>query len=241
MQQGNRKISGLSINTILYLFIGIWFTSVIGFHHNYTSKFPYFEGVSGLIHFHGTVMMLWYVLLFTQLFLIKFNKNEWHKWVGKIGFILGPLVVYTIFLDTKMQYHREITKQPEADLLGHFTVELPLMFLFASFFVLAMVNRKNQYAHIRYIIATALVMIGPGLGRAIIFVLKLHPIVGVLSMFLLPTIIASIFLYADYKNKRNTKPFKTITILLALQIVCALLQKTIIWQGFAKWFVTVFF
>lgn len=241
MQNNNTKYFELSLNTILYLFIGIWLTSVIGFHHNYTSKFPDFEGVSALIHFHGTVMMLWYVLLFTQFFLIKFKKKEWHKWVGKIGFVLGALVFYTIFLVTRMQYHREITKQPEADLLGHFTIELPLMFLFATFLVLAIVNRKKPFAHIRYIIATALVMIGPGLGRTIIFVLKLHPIIAVLSMYLLPTIIASIFWYADYKNKRNTKPFRTITILLSLQIVCALLQKTIIWQGFAKWFVDTFF
>jgi hypothetical protein len=97
-----------------------------------------------------------------------------------------------------MQYYREIVKQPEASLLGHFTIEIPLMLLFATFFILAMVNRKTPSTHFRYIIATALVMIGPGLGRAIIFMAGLHPMIGVASMFLTPTIIASIFLYFDY-------------------------------------------
>ncbi|MCP9757192.1 hypothetical protein EGI26_18690 [Lacihabitans sp. CCS-44] len=235
------KNKQISINTILYLFIGIWLTSVIGFHTKYSSKFPDFEGVTPLIHFHGTVMMLWYVLLFAQVLLIKFNKNSWHKTLGLFGFILAPLVVYSTLLVTRMQYYRELPIQGEAGILGHFTIEIPLMIFFTTFFVLAMVNRKNPYAHTRYIIATALTFIGPGLGRAIIFMSGLHPLLGLASMLLTPTIVAAIFWYSDYKNKRNIKPFRTITLLLACQIVCFAIQKTIIWQSFAKGFVELLF
>jgi hypothetical protein len=125
------KSNGISVNTILYLFIGIWLTSVIGFHHNYTSKFPDFEGVSSLWHFHGNVMMAWYVLLFAQVLLIKFDKKSWHRTLGLLGFVVAPMVVYTTLLVTKDQYYRELPKQGETGILGHFTVEIPLMILFS--------------------------------------------------------------------------------------------------------------
>lgn len=228
-------------NTILILFTGILITTILGFHPKYTSKFPEFEGISSLIHFHGNVMMSWYVLLFTQLLLIKFHLHKWHRLVGKIGIIIGPLAVYTMGLVTKMQYYREIKIQPESSLLGHFTVEIPLMILFSVFLILAFVHRKIPATHMRYMIGTALVMIGPGLGRTIIFTSGLHPLLGVASMFFTPTIIASVLLYFDYKNKRNIRPFTTITVLLSLQIICGIIQNTSIWQGFAKTFVNTFF
>jgi hypothetical protein len=60
-------------------------------------------------------------------------------------------------------------------------------------------------------------------------------------MFLVPTIVAGVFWYTDYKNKRNVKPFRAITLILASQIICVAIQKTIIWQSFAKAFVAIFF
>lgn len=230
-----------SPNTILILFTGILLTTVLGFHPKYTSKFPEFEGVSSLIHFHGNVMMSWYVLLFSQVLLIKYNLHKWHKLVGKIGIIIGPLAVYTMGLVTKMQYFREIKLQPESKILAHFTIEIPLMILFSVFFILAYVHRKNPATHMRYMIGTALVMIGPGLGRAIIFSSGLHPLVGVAAMFLAPTISAAILLYIDFKNKRKLKPFITVTCLLFVQIIAVMIQNTWLWQNFAKGFTAVFF
>jgi hypothetical protein len=173
-----------------------------------------------------------------QPLLIRFNKQNIHRNLGKIGYLLAPLVCYSVFLVTRMVYFREIAKRPESDVLGQLSLDIPTIFIFGLFFALAMINRKDSAVHMRYMIATSLLMIGPGLGRALIIFGGLSFPVSVSVVYYIAELIAVGFLLNDIRRSNNFKPFLTITIILLINHLCWGFQDAGWWQSIAKWFVT---
>lgn len=225
-------------NNIGYLFIGIFLCAVIGFHVSYTIHFPAFTGFHWQQHFHGAMLMSWFLMLIIQPFLIRYKKNNIHRRLGKLGYVLAPLVCYSIFLVTKMVYHREIAHRPEASVLAQLSLDIPTIFIFGLMFALAMINRKDSSVHMRYMIATALTMIGPGLGRALIIFGGLPFPVAVNIVYYVADILAILFLINDFRKGNNIKPFLTITLIFILNHLCWTFQDASWWQAIAKWFVS---
>jgi hypothetical protein len=122
--------------------------------------------------------------------------------------------------------------------LAQLSLDIPTIFIFGLFFTLAMVNRKTPAVHMRYMIATSLLMIGPGLGRALIIWGGIPFPVSVSIVYYLSEIIAVLFLLNDVRRGNNFKPFLTITIVLILNHICWAFQHAAWWQSTAKWFVT---
>jgi uncharacterized membrane protein YozB (DUF420 family) len=228
-------------NNIVFLFIGIWLCAIIGFHKTYTIHFLEFNNFQWEQHFHGAMLMSWFLLLIIQPLLIRFKKNKIHRNLGKVSYLLAPLVCYSIFLVTRMVYLREIKSRPMESVLGQLSLDIPTIFIFGLFFALAMINRKDAAVHMRYMIATSLLMIGPGLGRALIIFGGLPFPTSVSLVFYISEIIAVLFLLNDVRKGNNVKPFLTITIILILNHLCWGFQSAAWWQSIANWFVTNFF
>ena len=220
-----------SYKNISFFFIGILLCALIGFHQTYTTKFPTFEGLTTAHHFHGAMLMSWFAMLIVQPFLIRTKKYELHRNLGKLGYILAPLVCFSIFLLTKLVYFREIAHRPVPEVLGQISLDIPTIFLFGFFFVLAMANRKDSSVHMRYMIATSFLMIGPGLGRALIIYGHLPFPVAVSAVIYISEIIAAVFLAFDFFKKRNIKPFLTVFVLLVLNHICWAYQMSGWWQA----------
>lgn len=225
-------------NNIGYLFIGIWVCAVVGFHETYTIHFPTFTGFHWQQHFHGAMLMSWFLMLIIQPFLIRYKKNDIHRRLGKLGYVLAPLVCYSIFLVTKMVYYREIAHRPETSVLAQLSLDIPTIFIFGLMFALAMINRKDSSVHMRYMIGTALTMIGPGLGRALIIFAGVPFPVSVSIVYYVSETLVILFLINDFRKGNNIKPFLTITIILIINHLCWAFQNTGWWQAIAKWFVT---
>ena len=100
MKTINQKENTMQRN-IVFLFIGIWLCAIIGFHKTYTIHFPQFKGFRWEHHFHGAMLMSWFLLLIIQPILIRFDKNNIHRSLGKISYVLVPLVCYSLFLVTR--------------------------------------------------------------------------------------------------------------------------------------------
>lgn len=228
-------------NNIGYLFIGIWICALIGFHKTYTIFFPSFKGFRWEQHFHGVMLMSWFALLIVQPFLIKYGKSKLHRTIGKAGYILAPLVCYSIYLVTKMAYHREIAMRPEDSVLAQLSLDIPTIFLFGLFFALAMVNRRKSDVHMRYMIGTSLLMLGPGLGRALIIYAGVPFPSAVSNVYFIGEAIAILLLFNDMRKKANIKPLLTIVILLIINHLFWFFQDSVVWQKMAKWFVTIAF
>jgi uncharacterized membrane protein YozB (DUF420 family) len=228
-------------NNIVFLFIGIWLCAIVGFHKTYTIYFPQFKSFQWEQHFHGVMLMSWFLMLIIQPLLIKYKKNNIHRIFGKASYLLAPLVCYSIFLVTRMLYQREIIDRPEASVLGQLSLDIPTIFIFGLFFALAMINRKDSSVHMRYMIATSLLMIGPGLGRALIIFGGIPFPMSIHIVYYISEIIAVLFLINDIRKANNIKPFLTITIILFINHLCWGFQDASWWQLIAKWFVTYTF
>jgi Trk-type K+ transport system membrane component len=101
-----------------------------------------------------------------------------------------------------------------------------------------MINRKDAAVHMRYMIATSLLMLGPGLGRALIIFGGIPFPVAVTIVIYISEIIAALFLINDIRKGNNFKPFLTITIILILNQLCWTFQSASWWQSIASWFVS---
>lgn len=228
-------------DNITYLFIAIWIFALIGFHRTYTVFFPTFEGFHWEQHFHGAMLMGWFAMLIVQPLLIKYRKNKIHRTLGKVGYILAPLVCYSIFLVTKMVYYREIATRPESSVLSQLSLDIPTIFIFGLFFILAMVNRHKSEVHMRYMIGTSLLMVGPGLGRAlIIFGGMPFPLAVSITLYF-SEIVAVLLLLNDFRKKTNLKPMLTVAIILIINHLFWIFQESTLWLKIAKAFVTVAF
>ena len=233
----NQKENTMQTN-IVFLFIGIWLCAIIGFHKTYTIHFPQFGGFQWEQHFHGAMLMSWFLMLIIQPLLIRYNKRNIHRTLGKLGYILAPLVCYSIFLVTRMVFLREIKTRPMESVLGQLSLDIPTIFIFGLFFALAMINRKDAAVHMRYMIATSLLMIGPGVGRALIIFGGIPFPIAVSVVYYISETLAIFFLLNDIRKGNNFKPFLTITIILIINHFCWGFQNASWWQSIAKWFVT---
>jgi hypothetical protein len=224
-----------------YLFIVIWLMVLVGFHQTYTVFFPTFARFRWEHHFHGAALMAWLLMLIVQPFLIKYGKYAWHRTLGKLGYVLAPLVFLSVFSVARMGYWRDIDLQTEQNVLAGLAISLPSMLAFGLFAGLAFAYQKQPAIHARYIIATALLMIGPGLGRALIVYGGVPFPLAVTSTFALSALTALVFLLLDLRNRKNLYPLSVVFGMMLFPLLCWQFQTSSWWLASAKAFAGVFF
>ena len=230
-----------SYQNISYFFVGILICAFIGFHFTYTVKFSNFEGLSFVHHFHGAMMMAWFAMLILQPILIRTNRRALHRQLGKVSYVLVPLLLYSIFLVSKISFLRNLSSMPRNVDIGGLAVDLPNILVFAFFYGLAIIYRKKSASHLRYMIGTSLLMIGPGVGRAMIIFGGFSFPTAIITTLYLSEFVALAFLLFDYFKGNSIKPFVVIMVGLIFLHICWNYQMSSLWQGFGEWFVGVFY
>jgi hypothetical protein len=169
------------------------------------------------------------------------QKYQLHRQVGKISYILLPLVLFSIFWVTKVQFNKMATAMPREQAIGGLALQLPDIIAFGFFYALAMIYKKDSAFHMRFMIGTSLLMIGPGIGRAMIIYGGLpFPVALVYAMYI-TELIALIFLILDFTKGKSIKPFAIILGTLVLMHLTWNYQMAAWWQSFAGWFANSFF
>ena len=111
---------------IILILIGVQW----GFYQTYTSQFPNFINKTPTIHVHGIFLMMWMVLLIIQPLLINTGRTQLHRTIGKISWVLGPLIIGSMFMVGRGSYGRSIGVFPEQEIdFGislSTTIEFPL-------------------------------------------------------------------------------------------------------------------
>lgn len=82
----------------------------IGFHPTYMQYFPEFKEFNWVHHTHGALMVSWMVMLVIQPFLILKRKYQIHRQIGKISFIIAPLMVIFMYLVMRIGYLNTVKK-----------------------------------------------------------------------------------------------------------------------------------
>lgn len=212
-----------------------------GFYKEYTSQFPNFVNKTTTIHVHGALLMTWMLLLIVQPLLISKGKNELHRTIGKVSYVLGPLIILTMFLVGRGSYHRYISLVPEKAMLGIMVLDIRGYLTFAIFWALAMLNRKDSASHMRYMIATGMIGIGPGVGRGLINTFGMGEGAALTITDAITLALVALLIGFDIYKKKNYKPFLVVFMVFLTGAILWQVRDTNAWQSFARWYATWFY
>ncbi|MBN9313282.1 MAG: hypothetical protein BGO40_01730 [Chryseobacterium sp. 39-10] len=217
------------ISLLIWIPMVIIALSLAGFYRSYLSHFPKFSNFGGLIHIHFLAFSGWFALMLVQPILIRKKQFEKHKTLGKLSYLLIPVLILTIALLRLKKLPAEVADSlPDAS-MNAFITFLDMLSL-AGFYAIAVINSKNLRWHVAFILATSLVILNPGLARLLNLI---KPGLG-MSVILIPFIFTSIvFLYEKFRYKRSIlkSPYFMIFILWLLEIILLLIiPGTLFWQ-----------
>jgi uncharacterized membrane protein YozB (DUF420 family) len=226
----------LPFDTADYYFIGLFALAIAGFWPSYFSKF--FDGTADFtyyIHFHAALAVIWIVFLIMQPFLIRKKQFELHKKIGRLSYVLVPLIFISIILLA----HSRITGEEEN--LG-LSLWIPFkdLIIFAFGYGVAIRYRKHMPIHARGMIVAGIVLIEPALVRFILF--AFFPGAGFVPGAYLATI-ALVYLLliglmiAERKQKIGRWVFPvTLGLYVFVHSVVVFQYSIPGWQAISKWF-----
>lgn len=144
-----------------YFGLGLLVLAVIGFWHSYFSKIIAGSAdFSHYFHFHAVTALLWVVCLIAQPLLIRFNRRDWHRFVGRLSYGLVPLLFISVIL---LAHHQNRPNAENAAL--RLWTPFKDLFIFSFGYGVAIWFRKSTPIHARGMIVTGMSLIEPAMVR----------------------------------------------------------------------------
>jgi hypothetical protein len=141
-----------------YFFLLLFPLTIVGSYKTYIVQFPNFkENITPFIHIHAFIASIWIGILIVQPFLIINKKFALHRKVGKLSYIVFPLLM--------LSFVPQIIRTANSDNPKNLFFSLADSFLLILFYSLAVYYKKISSIHMRYMIALTLVFLGPTVGR----------------------------------------------------------------------------
>lgn len=224
-----------------YYFIGLPILVLLGFWSSYFSKlFPGTNDYHFYFHFHAVIMTLWILALIIQPILIRKKELAIHKFIGKLSYILMPLLFISVILLKHFQIQKQIEIiNGEVSLSGpspHLLLPFKDLLILGIMYTIAIVNRREINIHARAMIATGIVFIEPALSRFLIEITDSVP-VGFLTTIGLVYAILIALMISEKKQKKGRWIFPLVLSLYIIVHSLIIFQVQIgFWETFAKWF-----
>lgn len=198
-----------NIGYIFLLFIPL---TLLGFYKTYFFLAPEFAGsLDVYTHIHAVIASLWIALLISQPLLIRAKQFRLHRTLGKLS--------YLVFSALLLSFVPQMIKEYEKGLFPlNASFDIALLLLF---YTLAILHKKRVAIHMRYMIAIALIFIGPTLGRMIYFILEWEQLGTLQIPYLLVIAILLSLIFWDARNRKNYRPY--IVALMAFGVYLILL------------------
>ncbi|MFM6925789.1 MAG: hypothetical protein ACKOU7_09840 [Ferruginibacter sp.] len=239
MEQDNLHRSSKNyLKTIIAGMILMFIIVQVGFHATYIKHFPGFTGFSWVHHIHGALMASWCILLVLQPVLIYKGKYTTHRFLGKLSYVIAPLIMISMFLIARQNFESGVLKKPAAEVMANQSITWMQLFMFVLFYCLAINFRKLTNWHMRFMIGTAIIMIGPPLNRFLHSYFPDLPVPVILPLVLgIKTALAAAFLFSDLAKKRSLIPYSVVLAAFLFSDLVYYARYSAVWQGFGK-FVT---
>lgn len=219
-------------NALLIFFIGIVLISLIGFFNTYFKFFPEFDRFPFIIHIHFLAFVSWFFLLIIQPILIKRNQRNLHKKIGKLSYLIAPIILLTIMMLISKQVTRELSTPDNHAAMTAF-VGLIDIITFSTFYIIAMTHTKNLRWHVAFLMASSLVILNPGLSRILN---QIQFGLGMLTAVLIPFIFSIILILIEkikYKKPVLKSPyFLYLCIWTVVIILFSTVPQTEFWIQF---------
>ncbi len=209
-----------------------YFSHVLGNFSSYTAD------ISNYKHFHVIMSVSWLAMLITQPILIRNNRRSLHRNLGKLSYLLAPLVVVSIVL---LAHSQIVTLAEQSDARRHFILFIQLGFalFFALLYGMAMFERRSSSIHARYMLCTGILLIEPILVRVFKFNLSsiswtvpyqfvTWPMVDLLLLALL---------ISDRRQQVGGRVFQyALSVFVVFQLLHLTTTGTQAWISFSAWF-----
>jgi hypothetical protein len=217
---------------------------VLGFARTFFLRawFPEWAQAHGapepIFYVHGLLFAGWFVLLMAQPLLVAGRRIDLHRTLGWVGAALAVLMVIigtyaSLVAASRPKGFIDIPMPP----LQFLVVPLSVLWLFAVFAALAVVNRKRPQHHKRYMLLASIALLEAGVGRWPFAIMNASPIPGYsmiqigVDLFLVPIVLW------DLATRGKIHP---VTLwgglaLIAMQPLRMMLASTHAWLAFAGW------
>lgn len=237
VEQGS-SLSRAAVNRIVIGIILLIVLIQVGFFKTYIQHFPQFNDytdrgrnihINPIMHFHGMMMMGWVLMLLVQPILILKGKINLHRRVGKLSYVLAPLVLVALYLANRDQYLHLSAIAGEKAAISRLALSIPEAVYFAILYSLAIFYRHKPALHMRYMVSTAFLFVNPALGR--IFRTYFNYEYGFpYSSNIVLSIVGAITIVDSVRTKRIS-PFALAFGLLLLHRIIWELKETPFWQA----------
>jgi hypothetical protein len=232
------------INTKAVIFFMVWVFVIvqIGFHATYIQYFPKFVQFTWLHHTHGALMASWVILLVVQPILIHKKKFAAHRFIGKLTYIIVPLLIISILFAAKLNYTSSVSEVSFEEIFAGQSITWLALFNFILFYSLAIFYRKNTAKHMRLMIGTALVMVGPSLDRIIYSYFPITPdnYICYIQLFIKVGLVA-VFLASDIIKKKDWMPYSIMLLAFLFSAFVYYARYSATWQAFGRFVLNNFY
>lgn len=225
MEKGYKKI--------YWLFIFIFLCLPFGFKR-------YVFSLSGgnqrhiLIHLHAILMLLWCALLIIQPLLLRHKKLHIHKRIGKLSYVLAPLLIVSMIAMIKLSYLQGQATMTEKENLNNLLLPFSQTILFGVYYVFAMLNKNKLKAHMRFILVSSLTLLGPTIGRFDFSFTGFDLDAVNISLLVMELILILCIIY-DLRQQKNITIYAVALAVYAFaHFAVYYLGETQVWQSFAN-------
>ena len=215
-------------------FAGFFALALVAFWPSYISQPAIYAPYT---HIHATTASLWMILLIAQSWAIGARKVPLHRLLGKLSYVLGPVLVVSLVLLAHSRI-KGISGEAYAIQTYILYLQLSLGLLFALSCALAIWSRRSVARHSRFMVCTALTLIDPVVIR-ILFWIDPTPTWNYQWLtFGLTDLVFLVLIWLERGSRAGRGVFPSMLALFVLGQLPALLGLTAspAWQGFARWF-----
>ncbi|WP_423127633.1 hypothetical protein [Gaoshiqia sp. Z1-71] len=211
-----KKASGKIFYGKAYLYFSVAaIVTVLAFFPSYFNRLTETDGAH---HFHGITATLWILLLVVQPFLYQAGKFDWHRKLGKVSFVLVPLIIISALNMVHVMLSGDSYSPGLAYRLAF--IDFFTLIQFLLFFLLAIVYRHNIQLHARYMACTVLGPMIPALTRLFFRIPLIDNFDKSLNAsYILIDIVLLILLVDDKRSGKIRSPYVLAFILMAIQHV----------------------
>lgn len=191
-----------------------------------------------LLHLHGAILTLWFVLFFIQVRFVAAHRVDFHRLLGSFGAVLAVLVLWVSSAVAIQATRRDYLADPHSDAALSFLAFLLLgeLLSFACFVALALLLRRRPEIHKRLMLLGSCCLLGAPVIRIplnFIQTLNVWAIFGIIDS--IPIVFV---LYDTIRNRRLHPAFLWGGIAFVLvNPTLTFFSKTAVWIHFARWLV----
>ena len=183
------------------------------------------------VHLHGLAMFAWVALMIAQASLIRGRHAALHRRLGKVSYGLVPLMVLSTVLLAGYRLRQKI----DLDALYFLYVQLFLIALLATSWMLAMANRRQPQVHMRYMACVALTLVDPILARVLFFYGGMDfPATQVVTFGVVDAILIALALHDRAHHPAIRVYPRMLLVFVIAQLPTFFLYKLPAWQAFAE-------